>query len=214
MQWNLEWATAHSGVESRYNALYRERQGKEARSRLAWTGKDWATIRPRTQHVTRSARTRDGLAVGGVCRDIIKLYRDRKAAWPLGCIARQARHGRGKSHDTTQGAAIRAAALAGARRHRVQHNERHGQACAATRPGVRCDKVECVLRHGRAKPTTWPGQAYDMAGPGLQHGAWCATIRPAQRAVGVQPGSGCAPGAPNPVLTKCNVWDIVHEHCS
>ena len=27
---NLEWATAYYGVESRYNAFYRDRQGREA----------------------------------------------------------------------------------------------------------------------------------------------------------------------------------------
>ena len=31
VQWNLKWTTAHSGVESRCNALYRDRQGWEER---------------------------------------------------------------------------------------------------------------------------------------------------------------------------------------
>ena len=39
MQWNLEWATTHYGVESRYNALYRDRQGWKARNRRAWPGR-------------------------------------------------------------------------------------------------------------------------------------------------------------------------------
>ena len=33
---NLEWATAHSGVESRYNALYRDWQGQETSLGAAW----------------------------------------------------------------------------------------------------------------------------------------------------------------------------------
>ena len=54
MQENLEWATAHSGVESRYKKLYRDRQGWEAaqgrtgaRWEVQWGGHDTTRPRPR-----------------------------------------------------------------------------------------------------------------------------------------------------------------------
>ena len=58
------WATTHSDVESRYNALYRDRHGWEATHRGApqhgSTSHDTATTRPRYGQVaydtTRSAR--------------------------------------------------------------------------------------------------------------------------------------------------------------
>ena len=74
-----------------------------------------------------------------------------------------------------------------------------------------------------ARPATRPTTSHDTAGhrPTTQprHG------RPGHNAhdLCAQAGQGCAPGAPNPVLTQCTVseslfgkmfMNTVHEHCS
>ena len=47
----------------------------------------------------------------------------------------------------TQGAAIRAAVRAGARRQGERHNTQHGRGCAATQPGQTCDTARPGLQH-------------------------------------------------------------------
>ena len=71
-----------------------------------------ATLPARAQG--RAERVR-GPGCWGSVSEYNKLYRGRKAAWPLGYITTQARHGRGKRHDTAQGAVICVAACAGGR---------------------------------------------------------------------------------------------------
>ena len=197
MQWNLEWATAHSGVESRYNALYRDRQGWEARNRRTWPGRldhDMARKRAMTWRSWVATRSRglapqsaraQGSAVrarGPGCWGIVSryewTYRDRRAAWPLGCIARQAsiqprtrprydrlcaQHGRGGCDRT------RSSSHGG--RGDTTHDTAH-------------DTTECVLRHGQACTTTRPGVRYDTAGLGLRQGAVLAQCAQAGPRVG------------------------------
>ena len=97
MQWNLIWATAHSDVESRYNALYLDTQGKEAHSRRAWTGPNLVKIRPRQATIwptIRPAYACSCMALpGGVAIQ-------NNVLWPRGdrCVAIQ--HNRGC--DTAQ----------------------------------------------------------------------------------------------------------------
>ena len=62
---------------------------------------------------------------------------------------------------------------------------------SATWPSQACDTAEPGLRHSRARPMTQLGQA-------------CDTAQCARRL-----GQGCAPYAPNLVLTR----DIVLSHC-
>ena len=135
----LELATAHLVVESRYTMLYHDRHCLGAPGGATWPrgrvgvrsgtprygqpGHDttsWVATQP-TRAQGRVARARGPSCWGSVSR-YNKLYRDRKAAWPLGCIVTQVRHDRGKRHDTTQGAAIR-----------------HNRACTMTWLGQACD---------------------------------------------------------------------------
>ena len=69
-----------------------------------------------------------------------------------------------------------------------------------------CDTAE-------RKATILPGEACNTAPSAPRHDSQrvqCARPRCSAQAVGVQLGSGCAPCAPNPVLTQ----DTVLEHCS
>ena len=88
------------------------------------------------------------------------------------------------SRHGARAATRQAATCAGARR----YNARHGQ------PG---------LRHGQC----W---ACEMAGARPQYGAMCAAW--AHYACNL--GSGCAPGAPNPVLNSVHCFSHCFDHCS
>ena len=80
----MEWATAHSGVESQYNTLYRDRQGWEAHNRCVWPGKlghntarkrattwrSWAATRSVPLAIQPSARDKSFCIVTqALCRD-------------------------------------------------------------------------------------------------------------------------------------------------
>ena len=105
--------------------------------------------------------------------------RDRHAAWLLGCVAIQARHGRGKHQDTVQEAVICVAARAEARRHGARGTDRdtvgralrHCRACATTLPA----RPVTWPRHGRPqatiRPGTGPRHSRDTAGMGAVRAA-------------------------------------------
>ena len=136
-------------------------------------------------------------------------YRDRHAAWPLGCVTIQARHSQGKRQEMAQEATVRAAAQGGggggAMTWHLRHSVRHGKACAATRLGVLCDTAGRALRHNQPDPRYGRGKAT------IRPGGGCNTAPSAPRHN--QPsthrarslGHGCAPYALDPVLTQCIV---------
>ena len=68
----------------------------------------------------------------------------------------------------------------------------------------------CVHRHGRAWPATRLLVLHDTAQRAPRHGA----VRAALALCACSLGSGCAPGAPNPVLTQCTVLSHCWGHCS
>ena len=55
-----------------------------------------------------------------------------------------------------------------------------------------------------------PGLDHDMTEPTCDTAGHRATTRPRHG----WPGPGCAPGAPNPVLTQCTVLSHCLGHCS
>ena len=99
------------------------------------------------------------------------------------------RYGRG-AYDTTQGRGDTARAEQRTIRLGVCCNT--AGACATTRP-----------RYDRGKATIRPGGGRDKEPGAPRHG------RPS-----AQPESGCAPGAPNSVLTQCTVLSHCLGHCS
>ena len=93
----------------------------------------------------------------------------------------------------------------------------------ATRPGrlhdtaqEACDTVEGT-QHG-AQCAQGKGQAYDTADHRLRHdprhGRDTAVLGIVRAACAGSLGLGCAPGAPNPVLTQCTVLSHCLGHCS
>ena len=218
VQGKLEWATAHFGVESRYNVLYRDRQGlggcAEGAHGQARHCHDTTTIRPRhgqkrlrhgwpARRASGSAHTH-GLAVE-VCRDT------------NGCIV-------------TGGAGLvsRHSALAAAIRHSSAPRYDAGScdtrgiardtACSACMAGVcvaiqtlyldrgACDTARVIARDMTCDMAS---AGCDMTGRGPRYGPVRTTTRCCARGLGTvcaqrarSLGHGCVHCAVDPVLTQ------------
>ena len=101
--------------------------------------------------------------------------------------------------DTARGLAAGLYHETGATRRRERHDT-----TLETRDKAPCAAIQCATR---------PGDGHDTA-------LVRSTTRPSARhaldlgAVGAQLGSGCAFGAPNPVLTQCTVFSHCLDHYS
>ena len=87
-------------------------------------------------------------------------------------------------------------------RGRARHGRQHGagaQRHGATRPGHAATRP----RHGRPQATIRPGT-----------GPLHCRLGHSVRGLCVQVGPGCAPGAPDSVLTQCTVLSHCLGHCS
>ena len=132
---------------------------------------------------------RDTTFLGTATRAMTRLATPTIRPWQ-GCDTATVRH------DTALGAATHAAARDTARAHGLGAGRVAIQ--PMTRPGSATIRLGRGPRHGSTDATTWrPARAV--------RAAWAQCT---------QAGPGCAPGASNPVLTQCTVWDTVHVHCS
>ena len=117
-----------------------------------------------------------------------RLYRDRRKAWPLGVSRYNAETRLGLCCDTAEEPATWGAAA----RTCVQRHDRgllqHDREGAMTRSRVHHDTAQRAPRHG-AVHAPWAQWAHSL-------------------------GSGCAPGAPNPVLDSVHCFSHCLDHCS
>ena len=88
----------------------------------------------RSAHAQGQAACARGPGYYGTVLQYEWAYRDRHAAWPLGCVAIQTRHGLGKSYDTMQ--------------------EARGDTAG---PGLRHDQARPVTRRSVRTPCLQPG---------------------------------------------------------
>ena len=122
-----------------------------------------------------------------------RLYRDRRGR--PGVAIQHARAAIRRKRPTTRLKGLRHGAQQRTQaRGDTVHSTARDKDCDTT--GARCDTVGCALRHGQDTASGAPLYGRPSA-------QWARSL-----------GSGCAPCAPNPVLTQCTVLSYCFGHCS